>query len=506
MRIRVLHHVIRTASITSLLAMYLAGNPVAAQAPADPLDARVAGRLEQVSRMLDAASRTDANSLLDAKTEIEELPYPARGDRRLARRLNSTALEKFKAEQMAPALADFEKAWQTDPSDQEITNNYGYALYRNNRLAEAESKLRYTLALAPARATAWANLAEVFGAQGQAKRAADAFVVSHRFSRNPDITRQYIEKFANSSDLPGLKDGAGLALQKLFPAANATSGGSQALAVTNSERKAVDAIELAAQKAAKPTEPPQAAADGNKAPAAVADPYARMLQDLPNPDVQGLYQAAAKGSTEARETLLRMANAGNARAQNAVGNLYNNGQGVETNHELANTWYRKSAMAGFVLAQFYLAWNQHHGIGMPVDYALALDNYRRAAEQGHPSAMNNAGVMLERGMGTPMDRKAAFNWHMRAAETGLARGAYNVGQYLEWGFAGTSDRKRALTYYLSAGNIGFPQAQLKVAQAYEYGWDGSPDKGMAIDWYKRAALQGLEPARDALKRLGVAEY
>ena len=135
MRIRVLHHVIRTASITSLLAMYLAGNPVAAQAPADPLDARVAGRLEQVSRMLDAASRTDANSMLDAKTEIEELPYPARGDRRLARRLNSTALEKFKAEQMAPALADFEKAWQTDPSDQEITNNYGYALYRNNRVA-----------------------------------------------------------------------------------------------------------------------------------------------------------------------------------------------------------------------------------------------------------------------------------------------------------------------------------------------------------------------------------
>lgn len=505
MRIRLLRHVVRGASMTSLLAMYLAINPAAAQPPADPLTTRVAGRLEQVGRMLDAASKTDANSLLDAKTEIEELPYPARGDRRQARRLNASALEKFKAEQMAPALADFEKAWQADPSDQEITNNYGYALYRNNRLAEAESKLRYTLALAPARATAWANLAEVLGTQGQAKQATDAFVVSHRFSRNPDITRQYIEKFASSSDVPGLKEGAALALQKLFPPVHLNTGGAQTLAVTNTERKAADSIELAVKKADKPAEPAPTAAT-NKVPTSVANPYANMLQNAPDPDVPALYRAAAAGSAQARESLLRMASAGSARAQNAVGNLYNQGQGVEINPELANTWFRKSASAGFVLAQFSLAWNQDHGIGTPVDFALALDNYRRAAEQGHPSAMNNAGVMLERGRGTPVDRKAAFDWHMRAAETGLARGAYNVGTYLEWGIVGATDRKRALAYYLSAGNTGFPQAQLKVAQAYEYGWDGNPDKNTAIDWYKRAALQGLEPAKDALKRLGVSDY
>lgn len=504
MHIWVLRHAVRIASITSLLAMYLAMGPVAAQTPADPLTTRVAGRLEQVSRMLDAASRTDSNSLLDAKTEIEELPYPVRGDRRLARRQNASALEKFKAEQTAPALADFEKAWQADPSDQEITNNYGYALYRNNRLAEAESKLRYTLALAPARATAWANLAEVFGAQGRVKQATDAFVVSHRFSRNPDITRQYIEKFASSSEVPGLKEGAELALQKLFPAAGVNASSSQTLAVTNTERKAVDSIELAMKKAEKP-EPPQTPAV-NTVPTAVANPFARMLQNLPNPDIQLVYQAAVTGSGQARETLLRLANAGNARAQNAVGNLYNQGYSVETNHELANTWYRKSAAAGFVLAQFSLAWNQDHGIGMPVDYALALDNYKRAAEQGHPSAMNNVGVMLERGMGTPVDRKGAFDWHMRAAETGLARGAYNVGAYLERGLAGTTDGKRALAYYLSAANTGFPQAQLKVAQAYEYGWNSSPDKDTAIGWYKRAALQGLESAKEALKRLGVSDY
>jgi len=32
------------------------------------------------------------------------------------------------------------------------------------------------------------------------------------------------------------------------------------------------------------------------------------------------------------------------------------------------------------------------------------------------------------------------------------------------------------------------------------------DKVAAIEWYKKAALQGLEPAEDALKRLGVSDF
>lgn len=514
MRIHFFLQAVRMTAMASLLAMYLACHPAAAQTPTDPLSARVAERLEQVGRMLDAASRNDVNSLLDAKTEIEELPYPARGERRLARRLNASALEKFKAEQMAGALADFEKAWQADPSDQEISNNYGYVLYRNKRLPEAQAKLRYTLALAPARASAWVNLAEVLGAQGQIKQATDALVVAHRFSRNAEVTRQYIEKFAATSEFAGLKEGAALALQRLFPSANA--GSAPTLAVTNAERRAADAIELTLQKADKPASPTAAASAAAsaavpatasfKAPPAVANPYAKILKDALDPELALLYKAAWNGSAENREALLRLAQGDNARAQYAVGTLYYRGQGVLVNYELANTWFGKSAAAGFVLAQYSLAWNQQYGLGTRVDYALALDNYRRAAEQGHPSAMNNVGVMLGRGQGTPVDRKAALQWYQRAAEAGLARGAYNVGLHLEEGTGTAIDRRRALAYYLSAANTGFAQAQLKVAQAYEYGWDGAPEKNMAIEWYKRAALQGLEPAKEALKRLGVSDY
>ncbi|EJL83626.1 Sel1 repeat protein [Polaromonas sp. CF318] len=486
-----------------------------AQAGAAP-NAQIAPRLDQVSKMLAGAASRDANAVWDAKTEIEELPYPARGDRKLARRLNTTALDKFKADQVAEALADFEKARRADPSDQEIANNYGYVLYRAGKLPEAEAQLRYTLALAPARAAAWANLAEVLGAQGQAPRAADAFVVSHRFSRNPDTTRQYIEKFAASTTDPaGLTQGAAQALSRLFPAAGATGTAAalaQPLAGTTAERNAAAQTEMAAAAGtAAPTAAVNralatAATDAAKAvPVAQADPLARLLSQLPNPEVVPLFSAAAKGSASAREDLLRLAHGGNARAQHAVAMIYNNGRGVEVNHELANTWYRKSAEAGFVLAQAALAWNQQHGIGMAADLPLAFDNYRRAAEQGHPYAMNNLALMYYRGMGTRPDVKASFDWFVRAAEAGLARGAHNAAWYLEYGVGQPADLRKAFAYHLSAATAGFAQSQYKVGHAYEYGWGGSQDRAAAIDWYKKAALQGLEPAKDALKRLGVTD-
>jgi len=470
-------------------------------------------RLDQVTRMLAGAASRDANAVWDAKTEIEELPYPARGDRKLARRLNTTALEKFKADQVADSAADFEKARRADPSDQEIANNYGYMLYRAGKLAEAEAQLRYTLALAPARAAAWANLAEVLGAQGQVQRAADAFVVSHRFSRNPDTTRQYIEKFAASADTAGLKEGAAQALSRLFPTTGtngAAAAAAQPLAGTATERKSAALTEMAAGAgpavAAAAGRVPPAADAARAVPVALVNPFARLLSQLPNPEIVPLFQAASKGATGAREELLRLAQAGNARAQHAAGQVYNHGMGVEVNHELANVWYRKSAEAGFVLAQASLAWNQEHGIGTGIDQALAFENYRRAAEQGHPYAMNNVAVMYFRGAGTRPDIKASVDWFVRAAEAGLARGAHNAAAQLEAGIGQAADPRKAFAYYLSAATAGFAQSQYKVGHAYEYGWGGTQDKAAAAEWYKKAALQGLEPAKDALKRLGVSDF
>jgi len=41
--------------------------------------------------------------------------------------------------------------------------------------------------------------------------------------------------------------------------------------------------------------------------------------------------------------------------------------------------------------------------------------------------------------------------------------------------------------------------------ALEYGKGVAKDLPQAIEWYRKAAEQGVEPARDALKRLGALD-
>ena len=55
------------------------------------------------------------------------------------------------------------------------------------------------------------------------------------------------------------------------------------------------------------------------------------------------------------EELIRAAEAGNAAAQTHLGWCYDEGEGVEVDHEKAFYWYTRSAEAGDATGQFNLA-------------------------------------------------------------------------------------------------------------------------------------------------------
>ena len=63
---------------------------------------------------------------------------------------------------------------------------------------------------------------------------------------------------------------------------------------------------------------------------------------------------------------------------------------------------------------------------------------------------------------------------------------------------------RRVTRALVRG-VGQATAQFKLGVAFEYGKGGPKDVAAAIEWYRLAATQGVEPARDALKRLGALD-
>jgi hypothetical protein len=90
---------------------------------------------------------------------------------------------------------------------------------------------------------------------------------------------------------------------------------------------------------------------------------------------RGDYATALKG-------LLPLAEQGDSDAQNILGSMYNNGQGVPQDYAEAAKWYRKAAEQGETMAQLMLGFKYENGEGVPQDFALAHMWYNLAAAGG----------------------------------------------------------------------------------------------------------------------------
>jgi hypothetical protein len=86
------------------------------------------------------------------------------------------------------------------------------------------------------------------------------------------------------------------------------------------------------------------------------------------------------------ETALRVwlpdAQAGDARAQNYVGEIYERGLGAQPDPEAAALWYRRAAEQGFAPAMVNLGQLYELGLGVPRDPAQAVSWYQRAMQAG----------------------------------------------------------------------------------------------------------------------------
>ena len=129
-----------------------------------------------------------------------------------------------------------------------------------------------------------------------------------------------------------------------------------------------------------------------------------------------------------------LAEAGDSSAQTNLGFIYNKGDGVpqdfkeaakwfrlaaEQGYAEAVKWYRLAADQGVAQAQNNLGFMYKNGQGVPQDYAEAAKWYRLAADQGHASAQSTLGVMYSQGKGVPQDYAEAVKWYRLAADQGV---------------------------------------------------------------------------------------
>ena len=101
--------------------------------------------------------------------------------------------------------------------------------------------------------------------------------------------------------------------------------------------------------------------------------------------------------TPALDEARRLAEQGIAGAQNNLGVMYANGEGVPQNDAEAVKWYRLSAEQGNAMAQYNLGVMYANGEGVPQDYARSYLWFSMAATQGFEGASENrdlAGALL----------------------------------------------------------------------------------------------------------------
>ncbi|EOM9703666.1 Sel1 family TPR-like repeat protein YbeQ, partial [Escherichia coli] len=96
-------------------------------------------------------------------------------------------------------------------------------------------------------------------------------------------------------------------------------------------------------------------------------------------------------------------------ASNALGWILDRGE--DPNYKEAVVWYQIAAESGMSYAQNNLGWMYRNGNGVAKDYALAFFWYKQAALQGHSDAQNNLADLYEDGKGVAQNETLAAFWY-----------------------------------------------------------------------------------------------
>jgi TPR repeat protein len=190
---------------------------------------------------------------------------------------------------------------------------------------------------------------------------------------------------------------------------------------------------------------------------------------------QGLELYDRGDYAKAFEMLDKLAQEGDAQAQQALGVMYENGQGVKK------------------------------------DENLALSLYRQAAAKNNESAQYLLATILERNTGRTSGQNEAIKWYRLAATNGHPSAQYRMGQLELTGISGTAPDPLKASYWFGLAAVqGDPQAQLQYGLLIMQGRAGSPDHALGYMWIEIA--QGLvgdnatiQTALQAAKSLSASE-
>lgn len=109
---------------------------------------------------------------------------------------------------------------------------------------------------------------------------------------------------------------------------------------------------------------------------------------------------------------------GDAKAQYAIGQMYEKGRGTDKDTRLAFSWYSKSTQKGYTKAEYKLGMAYLSGKGIRKNSRKAYEWLKKSSDKGYVRAQYNLAILYEKGRGTEQNLDKAFAWYKKALAGG----------------------------------------------------------------------------------------
>lgn len=164
-----------------------------------------------------------------------------------------------------------------------------------------------------------------------------------------------------------------------------------------------------------------------------------------------------KDERRAFDLYSKLAEAGSAKAMNALGKIYAKGVGVTRDKNQAIQWFLQAAKNGIVEGWYNIGLVYKEDIEKP-DFVNAYAYFDTAAKHGDEQSIYALAYMHYKGLGCQQDYAKAAVLFKKGATAGRANSMYFYGLCLRNGYGVTLDEKSATYWLEKAANKGYQMA------------------------------------------------
>lgn len=180
------------------------------------------------------------------------------------------------------------------------------------------------------------------------------------------------------------------------------------------------------------------------------------------------------------------ANQRDARCNNKMGIMFEQGDGTEKDIEQAKYYYQQAADLGYRYGYYNLAQLYENNGSAYYDEDKASAHYLLAAEKGHAGAQVSVGYRYGQGLGFEQSDEKAVEWYLKSAEQGNSTAQANLGYVFLKGKGVEKDSIAAVNWFNKARENGSLRAYGWLGRIYLYGMGVEKDEALAFNYLKTA--------------------